>query len=51
MGAERKSSYIDEKVKRMTAYHEVEIHLSVLDLQASCSRFTPGWTCTGGTIH
>ena len=52
MGSERKSAYIDEKNKLMTAYHEVCDSLLVV-LVEEMTEIAPelGWTCTGGFVY
>ena len=51
MGAERKSAVINDKVKKMTAYHEV----GPACLEGICKvahiLLQSGWSCAGSSVH
>lgn len=50
MGSERKSSFISDEVKKMTAYHEVGFSL-IYDSHSRILMTHLGWACTSSSLY
>lgn len=51
MGAERKTSFISEEVKKMTAYHEVCLPSSTSLVHKVLITVLSGWSCSCSALH